>query len=65
MGWSNLIVGSLALHNVAKAYINAVNNITTFVEPNPPTNIITNENILTQYSIKQGIKVFDKKARMK
>ena len=54
MGRNNLIFGSHALHNIAKAYVNVINYITTFVEPNLPTNIITNETILTQYSIKQG-----------
>ena len=29
----------------------------------PPTNIITNETILTQYSINQGLKVFGKKGK--
>ena len=57
MGWSNLIFVSHALHNVSKAYVNAVNSMSTFVEPTPPTNIIKYETILTQYSIKQGLKV--------
>ena len=61
MGWINLIVGAHALHNFAKAYANVINDTTTFVEPNPPTNIITNESFLTQYSIKQGLKVFAQK----
>ena len=61
MGWNNLIVGSNEIHGVAKAYVNVVNAITSFVKPTPPTNIITNETILNQYSIKQGIKVFGKK----
>ena len=52
---SNTIVGYHALHNVANAYVNVVNAITTFVEPTPPTNITTNETILTQYIIKQGL----------
>ena len=42
MGWSNLNVGPHALHSVAKAYFNVVDAIYTFVEPNQPTNIITN-----------------------
>ena len=37
----NLIVGSHALYNVVKAYENAVNAISTFVDTNPPTNNIT------------------------
>ena len=61
LGWNNLIVGSNELHSVAKYYINVVNSITYFVKPAPPTNIITNETIWTQYSIKQGNKVFVKK----
>ena len=61
MGWNNIIVGSNEMHSVAKAYINVVNAITSFVKPTPPTNIITNETILTQYSIEQGLKVFGKK----
>ena len=58
MGWNNLIVGSNKIHSLAKAYINVVNAINYFVKPTPPTNIITNETILTQYSITQVIKVF-------
>ena len=61
MGRNNPIVGSNELHSVAKAYINVVNDINSFIKPTPPTNIITNETILTQYSIKQGLKVFGKK----
>ena len=64
MGWINLIIGARALHNIAKAYVKVFNVIDAFVEPNSPTNIITNETILTQYSIKQGLKNFDKKARL-
>ena len=63
MGWNNLIVGSNEIHSVAKAYVNVVNAITSFVKPTPPTNIIANETILTQYSIKQGLKVFGKKGK--
>ena len=48
MGWNNLIVGSNELHSTAKAYVNVVNAIATFVKPTPPNNIITNKNILTQ-----------------
>ena len=44
----NLIVGSHALHNAEKSHVNVVNDIDTFVEPTPPTNIIKNETILTQ-----------------
>ena len=61
MGWRNLIFGSHALHNVAKVYVNVVNDIVTFVEPTPPTNIITNETILTRYIIKQGMKNLKKR----
>ena len=61
MGWNNLIVGSNEIHSVAKSYVNVVNAITSFVQPTPPTNIITNKTILTQYSIKQGPKVFGMK----
>ena len=57
MGWSYLIVGSHAFHSVAKSYVNVVNAIATFAEPTPLTNIITNEIIMNQYSIKQGLKV--------
>ena len=64
MGWNNLIVGSNEIHSVAKAYVNFVNAITSFVKPTPTTNIITNETILTQYSIKKGLKVFGKKERL-
>ena len=61
MGWNNIIVGSNEIHSVAKAYVNVVNSITYFVKPTPPTNIITNKTIMTQYSTKQGLKVFGKK----
>ena len=61
MGWNNLIVGSNELHSVEKSYINVVNAITYFVKPTQPTNIITNDTILTQYIFKQGLKVFGKK----
>ena len=58
---SNLIVGSHDLQNIAKAYVNSVNDIVTFFETNPLKIIITNDNILTQYSIKKVIKVFLKR----
>ena len=61
MGWKNLIVGSNELHSVSKAYVNVVNDISSFVKPTPPTNIITNETILMKYSIKQGLKFLGKK----
>ena len=61
MGRNNLIVASNEIHSVAKSYINVVNAITFFVKPTPPHTIITNETTLTQYSIKQGLKVFVKK----
>ena len=40
MEWRNLIFGFYALHNTAKAYVNVVNAISTFVQTNPSTNII-------------------------
>ena len=55
MVWSSLIVGARDLHNIAKAYVNVINAIATFVEPTPPTNMTTNETILNQYSINQGL----------
>ena len=61
MGSKNLIVGSNKIHSVAKSYVNVVKYIANFVKPTPPINIITNETILTQYSIKQEPKVFGKK----
>ena len=61
MGWNNQIVGSNEIHSVAKAYINVVNDINSFVKPTPPTNITTNETILNQCITKQGLKVFGKK----
>ena len=57
----NMIIGSHSLQNFSKAYVNIVIDITTFVEPTPPTNIITNDTILTQYIIKQGLKNFEKR----
>ena len=61
MGCNNLLVGSHALHSVAKYYVNVVNDIATFVEPTPLTNIITNETIMTQHIINQGLYVSGKK----
>ena len=61
VGWNNLIVGSNEIHRIAKSNINVVNSITSFVKQKPPTNIITNKTILTQYNINQGLKVFGKK----
>ena len=61
MGWNNLIIGSNEIHSVSKAYVDVVNAIDTFFKTTPPTNIITNETILMQYSIKHGLKVFGKK----
>ena len=58
MGRNNLIVGSNELHSVAKYYVKFVNVIASFVRPTPPTNIITKKNILKQYIINQGLKVF-------
>ena len=58
---NNLNVGSHALNSVARAYFNVINDISTFVETNPPTNIIKNKTILKQYIIKHGIKDFGKK----
>ena len=58
---NNLFFGSNELHSVAKAYINIVNDISSFVKPTPPANIITNETILQQYSIKQGLNFFGNK----
>ena len=63
MGWNNLIVGSNEIYSVEKSYINVVNAITYFVKPTPPNNIITNKTIMTQYSIKKGLKVFKKKGK--
>ena len=61
MVWNKLIGGSHALLSVANPYVNVFNAIATFVEPTPPTNIIKNDTILTQYNIKEGIKVYGKK----
>ena len=51
------MVASNEIHSVAKAYINAVNDIEKHFKPTPPTNIITNETTLTQYIIKQGLDI--------
>ena len=61
MSCINLTVGYHALHNFTKAYDNVVNYIAAFVGPTPPTNIITNETILTYYIIKQLIRVMEVK----
>ena len=63
MGWKNIIFGPNELHSTAKFYVNVVNAIAYFVKPNPPTETITNETILAQYSIKQGLKVFGYKSQ--
>ena len=63
MGSRNLIIGSHALHNVTKAYVNVINFIATFDEPNPPTNITTNDTFLKKYRIKQGLEVFEKNVK--
>ena len=47
-----VIVGSHALHNSLKVYVNVVNNIDNVLEPTPQTNITTMDSILTHYSIK-------------
>ena len=60
MGWSNLIVGSHALHNIVKSYVNKVNTISIFVEPTTPSNIITNKTTLIQYNIKKGLNFLEK-----
>ena len=44
-----------------ETYINVVNAIASFVKPKSQTNIITNVTILTQYNMKQGLKIFGKK----
>ena len=64
MGWIKMVVGSHTLHNFVKAHVNIVNDIATFFEPTPPTNIITNETILAQYIIKQLLKVLGGKSRI-
>ena len=63
MGRNSLIVDSNELHSVTNAYIKVVNNIATFARPTPPTNIITNDTTMTQYSIKKGIGLFGKKVK--
>ena len=63
MGQNNLIASSNEHHSVAKANVNVVNDIITFVEPTPQMNIIINETILMQYSSKQGLSVFGKKVK--
>ena len=64
MGWNNLIIGSNELHSIAKSYVNVVNNIATFVEPNTPTNIIKNDMILKQYSIKRHSRYLVRRVRL-
>ena len=61
MGWNYITLRSNELHIFSKSYVKVVNNVATFVKPAPPTIIVTNETILVQYSIKQGLKVFVKK----
>ena len=64
MGWRNLTVGARSIHDISMAYINVVKSIATFVEPNPPTNINTNETILTQFNINQVLKIFIQKGKL-
>ena len=54
MGWRNVIVGSRDLHN---SYNNAVKSIAIFVGTTTPVNIITNDTIMAQYTINQGLQV--------
>ena len=61
MGCNYILFVSNELQIVAKAYVNVVNEIFSFVKPTPPINVITNENILTQYSINRVLEVFGKK----
>ena len=61
MIWNNLIVGSNELHRIVKYHLNVPDAISTFVKADPPTNIITDDTILTQYSSNQGLEVFGKK----
>ena len=61
MRWNNQIIGSNELHSAVKAYVNVVNATDYFVKPTTPNNIITSNTILTQYIIKQVLKVFRKK----
>ena len=61
MGSKNLIIESNGIHSVTKSYVSVVNAISAFAKHTTPTNIITNETIMTQCSIKQGLKVFGKK----
>ena len=63
--WRNLIACVHALHNTPMVYVNVINAITTFVEPTPPTNIITNLTILNQYIIKKGLQIFGKKVKLR
>ena len=63
MGWKKIIVGSNELHRVAKSYVKVADDISNFFRSTPPTNTINNDTILTQCSIKQGLKVFDKKGK--
>ena len=58
---NSLIIGSNELYSVTKSYANIFDAIETFVKPTSPKNIITNETILTQYSINQGLNFFCKK----
>ena len=64
MVWIKPIVGACDLHNVVMVYIKVVNTIANIIEPTPPTKIITNENILTQYIIKQGLLIFGQKGEV-
>ena len=58
MGWKHLIAGSNELHSVAKSYANIFYAIAAFFKPTPPTNIIANKTILTQYNSKKGLNIF-------
>ena len=65
MGWTNLVVGAHEIHIVCKTYVNVVKTISKVFEPTSPTNIITNETILDQYSINKVLQISGKKANMK
>ena len=60
MGWSIVMVGAQALQSTFESYMNVINAITYFNEPTMALIVIANKNILSQYSINQGIEIFGK-----
>ena len=54
------MVGAQALQSALKYYVNVINATTSLNKPTPQPIVITNETILSQNRIKQGLKILGK-----